>query len=136
MSDFVDIASHLEADGQCAWLENNFIEAQRCFDEAIALLPARTPQTMRLKTRLYCGLTQTLLSQGKAYSALRCAEQAVSWDATTEGRFLRARAICAMEKRDEMYYEEEEEREEYLAKALTDLCAVIRLEPTNMYGRK
>eukprot|EP00397_Hematodinium_sp_SG-2012_P035455 GEMP01038143.1.p1 GENE.GEMP01038143.1~~GEMP01038143.1.p1 ORF type:complete len:301 (+),score=81.35 GEMP01038143.1:74-976(+) len=127
----------LEADGNIAWLENDFNRAHHCFGRAIQLLDDKCCAThlkshgQMLKARILCAQAQTYLSQGLAYSALRSAEQAIRWEPSAECRFLRARAICIMEKRDEMYYETEEDHEAYLAKALTDLSAVIRVEPSN-----
>ena len=43
-----------------------------------------------------------------------------------QARLIRARAITFMERRDEQYYDDEEEHAALMAEAVTDLEAVIR----------
>mmetsp|Transcript_53 Transcript_53/g.97 ORF Transcript_53/g.97 Transcript_53/m.97 type:complete len:534 (-) Transcript_53:398-1999(-) len=50
---------------------------------------------------------------------------------STEARLARARAVTFMERRDEMYYDDEDEHAKLLAEAMTDLHAVLHAEPTN-----
>ncbi|CAD7974180.1 unnamed protein product [Amoebophrya sp. A25] len=108
--------------------------------EGPAMKRENREQVKELRGQLLVSIANCQLDLGRAYSAHCSAVQAVkgltqAGISATEARLVRARSVVHMERRDEMYYEDEVEHEKLLAEALTDLHAVLHAEPSNQPAR-
>ncbi|CAL1148292.1 unnamed protein product, partial [Cladocopium goreaui] len=121
-------------------------EALPYFRSALALLePLEAGEDHRVLAallRLHVSISRCLLAQ-KPYEALRHAAKALQLpppcliggratpDEVASAHVLRARAVCAMEEADEMYYEDEGERSALLNDLLRGLEAVAQVQPAS-----
>eukprot|EP00435_Cladocopium_sp_Y103_P059507 s212_g21.t1 len=121
-------------------------EALPYFRSALALLePLEAGEDHRVLAallRLHVSISRCLLAQ-KPYEALRHAAKALQLpppclfggratpDEVASAHVLRAKAVCAMEEADEMYYEDEGERSALLHDLLRGLEAVAQVQPAS-----
>lgn len=145
-----------EEAGDEAWLEGGeqktefFREALKKYEEGIKHLKSLKTDmdndALLLLARLHASCGQTFLDMGRAYSARQAANEALelicSEDEDSGGAnvmrtamLCRAKAVCQMERAQEMYYEDEDEHDDLVNIAFEDFRTVLRAEPGNVEAK-